>query len=242
MSGPENSPPPLRRPGGHPPPELQQALGELESAVRKLAGTAQREISDRAADVLNETAGRLRRTERRALRRAERYQRRRGGLGSYGGRSDDSAAQGDGDDSAQGGGANYGRRRRRRTYRVPHEGVIAGVCAGLARRLGLETWVVRCFAMSGLVFMPQIVFPGYWVMCLVMRRATPEEADAAYGVSRGSRGHAPIAGFDRGASVRDRLRSTRSTFEAVELRLRRMEGYVTSSRYELDREMTKIDG
>ncbi len=107
--------------------------------------------------------------------------------------------------------------------------------------MGLETWVVRCFAVSGLVFMPQIVFPGYWVMCLVMRRATPEEADVVYGVSRRSPERMPIAGFDRGASVRDRLREARTTFEAVEQRLRRMEGYVTSSRYELDREMNKID-
>ena len=234
-------PPPLHRPGERqPPPELQQALGELESAVRKLAGTAQREISDRAADVLGDTAGRLRRSQRRELRRAERFRRRHGGYAAYGRASDDDGGQ-NAEPAAQGEGPYFGRRRRRRMYRVPHEGVIAGVCAGLARRMGLETWVVRCFAVSGLVFMPQIVFPGYWVMCLLMRRATPEEADLAYGVSRGSSARLPIAGFDRGASVRDRLREARNTFESVEQRLRRMEGYVTSSRYELDREMNKID-
>lgn len=255
MSGPDRPvppPPPGARPGarqdagpgqgvspgpaaddGRDRPELQRALGDLEGAVRRLAGSAQREWSDRAVDAIDEAAGRLRKfetkRERREYRRQRRYERRYGVAPPHGegGHHESDYLQ--------------RRRRPRRLYRVPKEGVIAGVCAGLARRMGLETWVVRCFAVTGLLFMPQVVFIAYWVLCFTMRTVTPAEADAVFAVPGGSAGRASIPGFDRGVSPRDRLRAVRETFDGIERRLRRMEGYVTSSRYELDREIQKLD-
>jgi phage shock protein C len=247
MAGPDDSVPPPPPRGGPPGaqgderPEMQRALGDLEGAMRRLAGSAQREWSDRAVEAIDEATGRLRRLERRRDRRAERHERR-AARHRHGRGADDGHGM-PGPDDAEGG--PYGSRRRhrpRRLYRVPHEGVIAGVCAGLARRMGLETWVVRCFAVTGLVFMPQIVFIAYWVLCFTMRRVSPAEADAVFAVPGGSAGRVPIAGYDRGVSPRDRLRAVRESFDANERRLRRMEGYVTSSRYELDRELQKIDG
>ena len=221
---------------------MQRALGELEGAMRRLAGSAQREWADRAVEAIDEATGRLRRLERRRDRRSERRERRSMRRGHAFDDTIDSA-----DQAAQGHDVADDRRHRRgrrprRLYRVPHEGVIAGVCAGLARRMGLETWVVRCFAVTGLVFMPQIIFIAYWVLFFTMRSVTPAEADVVFAVPGGSAGRVPIAGYDRGVSPRDRLRAVRESFEANERRLRRMESYVTSSRYELDREMQKIDG
>ena len=38
----------------------------------------------------------------------------------------------------------------RNLYRDPQKGKIAGVCAGLADYFGVETWIVRLLAITGL--------------------------------------------------------------------------------------------
>ncbi|MGR6980948.1 envelope stress response membrane protein PspC [Testudinibacter sp. P27/CKL/0425] len=45
-------------------------------------------------------------------------------------------------------------------YRYPQQGIIAGVCAGLAKASGLENWVVRLIAVS------LFLFGGYFVMLI----------------------------------------------------------------------------
>ncbi|TNG93859.1 PspC domain-containing protein [Pasteurellaceae bacterium USgator11] len=45
-------------------------------------------------------------------------------------------------------------------YRYPQQGIISGVCVGLAKASGLETWVVRLIAV--LLFL----FGGYFVMLI----------------------------------------------------------------------------
>ncbi|MGR3807653.1 phage shock protein C (PspC) family protein [Pasteurella testudinis DSM 23072] len=45
-------------------------------------------------------------------------------------------------------------------YRYPQQGIISGVCVGLAKAAGLEVWVVRLLAV--LLFL----FGGYFVMVI----------------------------------------------------------------------------
>lgn len=59
----------------------------------------------------------------------------------------------------------------RELRRDPVRGKIGGVCAGFANYFGVEAWVVRCIAVTGLIFLPQIVFPAYWIAFFVMDRA-----------------------------------------------------------------------
>ena len=49
----------------------------------------------------------------------------------------------------------------RNLYRDPQRGKIAGVCAGLAEYFGVETWIVRLLAISGLIFAGFITFTAY---------------------------------------------------------------------------------
>lgn len=122
----------------------------------------------------------------------------------------------------------------RRLFRDPKRAQVAGVCAGLADYLGWETWAVRCAAVTGMIFMPQIVFVAYWVLYFVMDvRGDAEQEEPA--LTR-----PPIAGFERGAELKQRLKRLRNGFESAEARLRRLEGYVTSTRFELDRELRDI--
>ena len=236
--------------GGESPPEFQRALGDLEQAMQHLASSAKSHLSGRAISAIEEVAERLHRIERRRLRRARRR---------YG--DDDPAADEDSDvdvmteQSTRGsygvgrhrllGDDDYRRRRRRRRgrlYRVPEERRIAGVCAGLARRWGVENWVARCAAVTALVFMPQFALVGYWVLYFVMDPLPSSESSSADTRPASGDRREPIAGFDRGVSAPDRMRAVRSQFDRMEGRLRKMEGYVTSSRFELDRAMQEIGG
>lgn len=52
-------------------------------------------------------------------------------------------------------------REGRNLYRDPQRGKIAGICAGLAEYFGVETWIVRLLAISGLIFAGFITFTAY---------------------------------------------------------------------------------
>jgi phage shock protein C len=145
-------------------------------------------------------------------------------------------------------------------YRNTEDEKIGGVCSGLARYFGVETWVVRLGALTGLIFLPGVVFPAYWVAYFVMGREPASFADSkSRNSKRRSRRHSrsskavePGAMLSGGAiamdepdefqiSPRRSLRNSGADFSQIELRLRRMESFVTSGQYELHKELAKLD-
>lgn len=140
--------------------------------------------------------------------------------------------------------------RSRRLCRDPQRQKIAGVCAGIARYYDVEPWVVRCVAVTGLLFFPTIVFPAYWIAFFVMekpsagqepgrRRDRTDRCDARH--PRDDH-HSPAPELGPRFSPRNSLRNIQADLTEVELRLRRIETHVTSGHYELQRELNKIDG
>lgn len=208
--------------------EFQRAVERLEKAVHELVNTARDQFSDRATAFIDETTDRLERefggrarsstdSEAARARMRERRQNRRS--------------------------ARRSTQRTGRLYRDPEHQKIAGVCAGIANYYGVESWVVRCIAVTGMLFLPSIVFPAYWIMYFVMdkppRNGLDNIADNGRDRSRGS--HVPPAEFGSEPSPRVSLRNAQAGLAQVELRLRRMESHVTSGQYELQRELNKID-
>jgi phage shock protein C len=152
------------------------------------------------------------------------------------------------------------RPRTRRLCLDPRRRRIAGVCAGIARYYGMEPWVVRLIAITGLLFLPGIVFPAYWVAYFVMERPSGEYARWPSTrwmrmQARSHRGHrhrrrrsrsrdeysSPAPELGPRISPRRGLRDVQADLTEVELRLRRIEAHVTSGRYELQRELHAID-
>jgi len=147
--------------------------------------------------------------------------------------------------------------RSGRLYRDPVNQKIGGVCAGMARYFGLEAWTVRLGALTGLIFVPGIVFPAYWIAYFIMetpdsddpapnkrrrrrgrrRRSRSADNDAPHSDSTGSRGNEPLQRFLAGRS----LRYSSADLTQAELRLRELESFVTSDQYELHKELTKIE-
>ncbi len=127
-------------------------------------------------------------------------------------------------------------RRQRRSqglYRDTERGILGGVCAGIAKYLGVEPWIIRigfiAIVLLGGGWIPLIV---YIVLVFVLNPEPtyasdwdePEDEDDA---------RSPYAAIR--SSPRLGLRVVSGDVRELELRLRRMERYVTSPKYNLDK-------
>ena len=130
---------------------------------------------------------------------------------------------------------------RRRLYRNVARRRIAGVCAGIADYFGVETWVTRCAAVVGLIFMGQVTLPAYLVAWVVMERAPVPGEPPRRRRRGGAEGVAAANGVEAGFSARRRLKALLADAAELELRLRRMETHVTSGQYALQRELRDIE-
>ena len=217
--------------------DFSQAVNRFESAVQELVSATAGELSDRVTNLINDTTTRLE-SELRVKRMA----------------ADDVDAE-----------ENLSRRQRRRSQRHRFQdssgtssrltrdlerSKIAGVCAGLARHFGIETWIVRLAALTGLLFMAHIVFPAYWITWFIMKNNGSDEMEYAQSepVGRRSKGRKrkrksrrsePFG--DEEFNARRNLGYARTDLTQAELRLRRLESFVTSGQYELHRELNRIE-
>ena len=192
---------------------IADATARLERAVNDLARVA----GDRAADYVERTTERLRRETPPRPRREHWQQREPAWLWSDEPRTDT-------------------------LYRDVKRGKIFGVCGGIARYYGLESWVVRILAVTGLIFLNWVVFVAYVIAALILD-ADPglDERVARRARSAGAGSRRERRGRERPPTPQRRMRDVGAHFDEMELRLRRMEAHVTSDQYELHRELAKID-
>jgi len=244
--------------------EFQRAVDRLEQAVEQFVGSANEHLSHKATRFLDDAADRL---EREARRRQARAERRAEAASTSAATDTDDASYGGYDHEREDAGREdsryesrrsrrrHRRRQRRssryeesrepgyrttRLYRDTRRAKIGGVCAGLARYFGVETWVVRCVAITGVIFMPSIVIPAYFIgMFVIPKIRNGEPKPELTAKAHDHRSPAPELGAK--FSPRHSLRGVQAELDQVELKLRRMESYVTSGQYELQRELKRID-
>lgn len=143
-----------------------------------------------------------------------------------------------------------GQPRTPRLCRDRENGKLLGVCAGIASYYGLETWVVRLIALTGLVFLTSVTLVGYFVAALLMdpsptrmklSRGRPRRRQPRHRKRR-DRYHSKDDSTEEYSWVpRQRLREVGAEFDQMELKLRRMETHVTSGHYELHRELAELE-
>jgi phage shock protein C len=145
-------------------------------------------------------------------------------------------------------------------YRDPDRKKVCGVCAGLADYFGVESWHVRLGAILGLIFIPQLTISGYFIAYFLMdkkpyyRRVTDrfDRAERQWQDPEDDEQEDQFSVSDeksRKSSYRKprvsnalALRTATSKFTELEERLRSMESHVTSSKFELQRELKKLSG
>ena len=122
--------------------------------------------------------------------------------------------------------------RTQRLYRDPCHGKLMGVCAGVADYLGWNVTLIRILMILALFWFNALTVFAYLTLGFML----PTEPDTFYdwdtqgGYGRGVRRSAVETFLDLGQRCRQ-----------LDLKLQHMEGYVTSSRYDLDRQFRDLE-
>jgi len=124
----------------------------------------------------------------------------------------------------------YERKNPHRLYRDKDNAILAGVCAGLANYFGLCRRGLRLIvAISTLFFFPFVV-PAYIILAIIL----PTKPEDLYKDESQEK-------FWRGISMApsDVFSNLSHRFRELDLRLQKMEAYVTSREFEMDRELER---
>lgn len=202
--------------------ELTEKLRRLEDAVDELAQTARGAMGQRAARLAEDLEQRARRLRRQI----------EGGSEARADRVDDP------------GPATSAKRSNgwlRDLYRDPDRAWLAGVCAGLARYFGVEPWVVRLVAISLFLFNAFIMFWAYIAGIVLLARRPSGAAERYMSAAIKASDRSPAPEFGSRLAPRPSMRSLRLRFADMEARTRRMEGYVTSREFTLQREFAGLE-
>lgn len=119
----------------------------------------------------------------------------------------------------------------RRFYRSADHSVLGGVCGGLAEYFGFNLKVTRILAVIGFLMNPPLAGLAYFaVVLLVPARSTDALKPRIDPEFRKALRSAPS----------QTMSDVRRRFGSLDRRLARLEKYVTSSRYQLDREFRDL--
>jgi len=122
----------------------------------------------------------------------------------------------------------YERKNPHRLYRDKENAMLAGVFAGLANYFGLNRKGLRLVALVSSVFFFPFVVPSYIILAIIL----PVKPQDLYQDESQEK-------FWRGVSMApsDVFSNLSHRFRELDLRLQKMEAYVTSREFEMDREL-----
>jgi len=145
-------------------------------------------------------------------------------------------------------------RKRGELYRIPSQGRIAGVCAGVADYFGWETWLVRILVVSGVLLGMGwfiVIYIAAWFIldkkegepktkgAKVRQPETVVKQPAAEDITNESiKVKARI--WQSGEPPKQALYDIRRKFMALEKQLRSIESYVTSAEFTVSREINRL--
>lgn len=153
-------------------------------------------------------------------------------------------------------------RVNRQLYRDTEHARIAGVCAGIANYFGLERWLVRILVVTAFFLLAgPFVFVAYIAGWFIMEKKpgnvqdhvtiiNPFESPGKGWRNSGSKSAAGSSEeesmevkskvWQAGVAPRHALNTIARKFGESEVRLRRMEKYVTSREFQLNREINRL--
>ncbi|GAB4119606.1 MAG: envelope stress response membrane protein PspC [Rhodothalassiaceae bacterium] len=117
-------------------------------------------------------------------------------------------------------------------YKDPDAGKIMGVCAGLADYTGIKVSIVRCLTVIACIVWFVPVAPIYLILGLVL---DPKPRDL-YKDPEEER-------FWRDVRTRPNYTTVemKTRFRGIDKRLQKIESYITSRRFRLDRELRNLE-
>lgn len=128
----------------------------------------------------------------------------------------------------------------RNLFRNKQDGKISGVCAGLADHLCIDHWIVRVVFIGAFFVIGPVVFWAYLAgIILLSKRPAEYEPHVEYDEDRKRYRETTI--FKHSKPAPERLRLAREKMDKTLARIESMERYVTSSRYDLDRQFAEME-
>ncbi len=121
----------------------------------------------------------------------------------------------------------------RRLYQDRENKLVCGVCAGIADYFGFDVTVMRIVVLAGLVFFLPPTLIGYIVLALLLPKKPTGKNTRHDNVS------AKLQRSVR-SSPQAALDNIRYQFRELDGRLQRLEKYMTSKRFDLDREFESL--
>ena len=151
-------------------------------------------------------------------------------------------------------------------HRDPNKGKIAGVCAGIAEYFGMEIWLVRILTLTGFFLLaPPFFFVGYIAAWFILEKkprglSTNSRDDEFTPRNQHNKTHGKVYSkgwhnvseeesekvmvkskiWQAGEPPKQAFIDIKRRFTKNENRLRKMETYVTSSEFQLNRELNKL--
>ena len=128
----------------------------------------------------------------------------------------------------------------RNLFRNKRDGKIAGVCAGLADHLRMDHWIMRViFIAAFFVIGPVAIWVYIAGIILLSKRPSQWQPEREYDEDRQEFCEKTI--FKHSRPAPERLRVAREKMDASLKRIEKMERYVTSSRFDLDRQFADME-
>ncbi len=146
----------------------------------------------------------------------------------------------------------------RQLFRDPENARIAGVCSGIAQYFGIETWLVRILTVTGFFLLAgPFVFVAYIAAWFILDKKSADgfesqtssfQAPGGKGWRNTSQGGSAAGHkvevktkvWQAGEPPKQAFHDIRTRFDNAERRLRKMETYVTSREFQLNREISRL--
>ncbi len=142
---------------------------------------------------------------------------------------------------------------KRQLYRIPSQGKIAGVCAGVAEYTNAEPWLIRVIWFSGFLLSGGFFLIAYVAGWFILDRKPGFTSAKSKDAGKSDQWHrfddkhdidqaieVKTKVWQAGEPPRRAYKDILSQFESIEHRVRDMETYVTSNEFTLKREINRL--
>lgn len=156
--------------------------------------------------------------------------------------------------------------KRGELFRIKREGKIGGVCAGIADYFGMETWLVRILTITAFLLLAgPFILVAYVALWLILEdkpvsthantydhKGFVNKQQTAQKPGYAGKGYKNTTSDDHhkvevkskvwqaGVPPRQAFLDIKQQYETVETKLRKLESYVTSKEFELNREISRL--
>ena len=144
--------------------------------------------------------------------------------------------------------------KSRKLYKNPDRAKLCGVCAGLSEFFELEIWVVRLISISFFLFSGGTALVAYFVACFILdpkpgsisnrgcfAGERKQRVDSSSLDSENRQYQATVKDvWKKSHPPAETLQKIEASFDRMEGKLQSLESYVTSNKYQLEKEFQNM--